>query len=106
MELETLAVNEEEGSIVDVVVGADSLFAIVLEVCLEALELSGNDLDDLVGSEAIELEAVEPFSEGVHFALIHKVDKGVPKVGVRFVVHGKIEKVKLIVESGLFDFCQ
>ena len=106
MELEAFTVDEEERSVVDVIVGADSFFAIVLQVGLETLQLSGNYLNDLVRGEAVELQTVETFGERLHLALVNEVDEGVAEVCVRFVVHWKIEKIKLVVETGILDLCQ
>jgi hypothetical protein len=53
MEFEALSIDEKQGPVVDVIIRAYCLFAVVLQVGLESLELRWHNLDYLVGGKPI-----------------------------------------------------
>lgn len=106
MEFEAFAIHEEQGSVVDIVVSAHSLLAVVLEVGLETLKLSWHDLNDLVGGKPVQLKSIKAFRERVDGSIVDEIDKRVSKIRVRFVIHRKVEEIKFVIETCLSDFRQ
>jgi len=103
VEFEAFSINKEKWAIVEIVVRADRFFAVVLEIGLETLQLSRDDLDNLIGSEPIQFETIKTLCKRFHVSFFYKVDKRIAEICMRFMIHREIKEIKLHVKSSFLD---